>query len=77
MTDLNDYPLKDGEYDVDDNDAICPQCGNRWQVELCDWPGARDGSTCEEECDVCHTKFILTFCVSYHFRSERAKEKED
>ena len=49
---------------TDDNDAICPYCGHRYQVEAEDYD--EDGR--QETCDECGKKYWLhqSFSVTHH-----------
>jgi uncharacterized Zn-finger protein len=52
------------DYQIDDNDAICPYCGARYQVECEDY--SEDSR--EDECGECGKKYRLSqsFSVTHH-----------
>ena len=64
------FPLSKDDYSVNDNDTVCPECGYKMRVAMCDMPhSANDGYEWIETCEDCGKKYNVTFCVSYHFRS--------
>ena len=65
------FPLAKDDYAINDNHAVCPECGNEMQIDMCDMPhNANDGYEWEETCSKCETKFKVTMRVSVSFKSE-------
>lgn len=60
MTEFDDH--------YDDNDSICPYCGDRYQVESEDY--SEDERV--EECDNCGKKYFLCqiFSIDHHTRPD-------
>lgn len=49
---------QEGTEEIDSNDAVCPYCGERFQVECEDY--LPDGEEATIECAECGMKYILT-----------------
>ena len=57
-------------YELDDRNAICPNCKFEERQEIVDWNDANDGSTQKWDCPNCKKQCTITFCVSYSFRTD-------
>ena len=55
--------MSEFNYEIDANDAICPYCGNRYQVECEDY----DEDARSEECESCGNEYkvwqVITICT--------------
>ena len=55
-----------GNYEIDNNDAVCPNCGYKQYQELCDLR-LHDGDEYDFVCPECKTKCKICFCISHSF----------